>query len=338
MNEIEIFEMGLATAMGSSVEATLAALNKARSAYFSNPSFVGSDFKKQVCAFRHAESVGSLKDRVSALAEEAIDDLFDRLMAARKSLNGPIDVIINLPEVSARDGISRTTAERIATELADSVAQRLAMHRVQVRRSRSEFGGAAYALGAMGTIEITTLMLCADSYSDRKRLTALSEHDLLFSFQENPYGLVPGEAAAAVLIIPGTTDAPFAHIFGVGEGAEPIDEFDQQDSIFTGTSDAAFLAFRDDPTPVNCVITDWNGSRYRAAQLSYTLHRISRDHLVPGTEPESPAPAFGDCGAAFLGVAMLAVHRQVVGRTDGVRALILAGSPASRRRAALVLE
>lgn len=335
--------MGLASALAPTLADTLATLEQTRSAYFANPAFIGSDFARQTCAFRDSEEVSSFPQRLRALMAEALGDLLDRAALSHSQLTGmTTEIVLNLPEPAPWDGLDPDRLAALAQELTDDAADIVRGHGFlrpgATHSTRSGAAGGLLAAGAVAHHGRSTILLCLDSYSDRSRLTALADRGLLFS-KEHSFGFVPGEAGAALLLARASSQlgAPVAEVLGVGQASEPDGEFDDRDSVFTGLSDAAFAALDAARVKVGVLVSDWNGSRYRSGELSYALHRINAPYLIPGTEPEHPSPVFGDCGAAYLGTALVSAARTSAGRTDPSSALLLGSSPMARERAALVL-
>lgn len=121
----------------------------------------------------------------------------------------------------------------------------------------------------------------------------------------------------------------FAAITGMGVEIEPVREFDNGGTDYAAMTTAAAAAL---PATdgVSCWITDWNNSRYRAAELSYSELRLRR-RLGQNAEISHSPLVFGDVGAAGLGVAMVMGIMQP-------SSLLTASISGSGDRAALVLR
>jgi hypothetical protein len=312
--------MGLATAFGPTLAATQSA--DQTSAYFRNAQFMNAAFAPQVCAFRTRDGLGVFEDRVAVLLQEAVLDLL-----SRQHVGVDVDVVLHLAEPA--EGLPRARLTALADVLLPQIAGMLRAHgALRPTGLRAVFGAQTGPFVTLTGVAVPTLLLMADSYSDAVRMQAMSDAGLLFT-REAPYGLVPGEAAGAMLIVP-DADAGLAVLTGVAATNEPTGERDGRDSVFTGLSDAAFDALDGTADRVVRVLSDWNNSRYRASELAYCLQRLTAPHLVDGVEPEYVSPAVGDVGAAYLAVALAMLGKGLT--------LVLAGATQSRDRGAVVVE
>jgi hypothetical protein len=314
---LSVVDMGLATAFGPTRAAFQARAEA--SAYFRNAQFINAAFVPQVCAFRDNEGLGRFEDRIAVLLEEALADLLSRRTGMLQ-----VDVVLHLAEPSEGLGLPRLQA--VAELLLSQIAVMLQAHGTLLPTGlRAVFGAQVGPVVTLRSVTGPTLLLMADSYSDTARMQAMADAGLLFS-KEAPYGLVPGEAAGAMLVVP-DAQAGLAVITGVSATNEPTGERDGRDSVFTGLSDAAFDVLDGTADRVVRVLSDWNNSRYRASELAYCLQRLTRLHLADGLEPDHASPAVGDVGAAYLAVAVAMLGE---GPT-----LVLAGSTHSRDRGAV---
>jgi len=155
------------------------------------------------------------------------------------------------------------------------------------------------------------LVACADSLCDTPQLEELLYAGLLKD-AANPYGLMAGEAAGAVLLERESTactrGAPImARIAAWGRGNEPNPWPGGSPSTgqgLTGAFHEAFSRLADFGASVGQVITDENGERPRALEWALTAGRI-----FPNNEKvrllRHPAVMTGDAGGA-LGVVVLA--------------------------------
>jgi hypothetical protein len=312
-------DMGLATAFGPTLQAFQGA--EEPSAYFRNAQFMNAVFQPQVCAFRQKEGLGRFEDRIAVLLEEALSDLLSRQAVPRD-----VDVVLHLAEPCEGLGLPRLQA--LADLLMPQIAAMLQAGGVlRPTGMRAVFGAQTGPFVTLMGVQADTLLLMADSYCDAARMQAMADAGLLFT-KEAPYGLVPGEAAGAMLVVV-EPEAGLAVIAGVSAANEPTGERDGRDSVFTGLSDAAFDVLDGMADRMVCVLSDWNNSRYRASELAYCLQRLTLRHLADGLEPDYASPAVGDVGAAYLAVAMAMLG-------EGP-ALVLVGATHSRDRGAAVV-
>ncbi|MFV0475994.1 MAG: hypothetical protein ACK5MQ_17595 [Pikeienuella sp.] len=339
--------IGLSTAFAGTAAGTSADLSDRGSAYFSNPAFIDSAYRPQICAFRAREGLDSFEARCGALLAEATADFLENITKVRGATDWPLDIILNLPEVSDRDGCGPDRLSDLAKGLARRLRDDLGgTGGFEIGEVRVIFGGQAgpgvaiAAAAEKGLAERGLLVAAVDSFNDRDRLLACSAQNLLFS-DSSPYGLVPGEAAGLILLVPevedpSKADPGFHRVLSAGSAQEEAGERSGADSAFTGLSDCALEALDGVEAPVAVVLSDWNNSRYRAAELSYCFHRLSGPHLAAGAEPEYPGVAFGDVGAAF---APLAVARALEMETEEAELiLLLASSTHSCERSAILIQ
>jgi hypothetical protein len=338
---LRIAALGLSTAFAPGRAETVAAMADTPSCHMANPRFVGADWRQQITGFRPAEGTADLIDRLSSLLTEAIADLGLHL-AGRLRGRLPIDVRLCLAAPDPDHGLPVDRLLAAAQALPPVVQKALA------ETGLFQTGDVGLVTeGVTGPVAILArasigagrglLVLCADTYADRARLQALSDADRLFT-DDMPWGLIPGEAAGAILLAAPdvltdlrlTGDMP-----SVATGLEPVTEDSPDDSTFGGLSETAFAALGRAEGRCARLMSDWNNSRYRVSELSYTLVRISRSHLLPDVLPDYPALAFGDCGAAFL---PLAIHLACDGGPSVTHpTLILCGDRASGTRGAVII-
>lgn len=172
-------------------------------------------------------------------------------------------------------------------------------------------GGSAEAVGIMDlATEGTPLVLLAvESWLLAPSLQWLDSENLLHNahrtFQENkivnPYGRVPSEGAAAlVLASPDAGSKPWCHIRGIGQAIEDVLYSDKGVCHGKGLRQAASIALEAaNITELHHLVSDINGEPYRADELGFTLfamHRYNRDGLIR----ETPVLASGDLGCASL--------------------------------------
>ena len=162
---------------------------------------------------------------------------------------------------------------------------------------------------------------------------------------ENPWGIVPGEAAGALAIVPFTGRrasgvTALASVEALGVSREPAPTGSGGVCIGQGLT-AAFngaLAGLQDREQVAAVYCDMNGEHERGDELGFTLSRLSARLRAPG-EFQAPADRWGDVGAAtgpLLAAAAVASWRR--GYAPGPTALLWASSGADPTRGAALLR
>ncbi|APX12009.1 hypothetical protein [Tateyamaria omphalii] len=111
---------------------------------------------------------------------------------------------------------------------------------------------------------------------------------------------------------------------------DEIGEADLGDSAYGARISACWSALPEDCQSITRWLTDWNNSRYRAAELSYVRVRMGERLAVFG-EPDHPALQFRGISTAAPAMAV-AVHADAPGRL-----LVTSGAPISNLRAAIVI-
>jgi 3-oxoacyl-[acyl-carrier-protein] synthase-1 len=179
-----------------------------------------------------------------------------------------------------------------------------------------------------------------DSWIDPDALEWLDSEQAIYT-HENPWGFVPSEGAGFCLLaedyISRVVDTPAkAHILaGVTTREKDIIH---TDTVCTGQglTQAISLATNHSKAPIDQLICDLNGQRYRADEFGFAMARTSDRFKTPG-DFLSPATFWGDAGAAcgplFIS---LAVHTALQGNAKGPLSLILTSSDTGQRSAMLI--
>ncbi len=155
-----------------------------------------------------------------------------------------------------------------------------------------------------------------------------------------PGGLVPGDAAAVLVVEPeaaaraaGRMVLATVHAWGSGTEAVPLGG--AEPSSADGLTDALVQAFPDGSPPPDLVVADLNGERARALEWALAAPRA----LPPWSGPLpvwTPADGVGDVGVAAGGV-LVACAALALAWGDGDRALVVASDDVGAR-SALVLH
>ena len=285
-----------------------------------------------------------------ALAQAALHDLHRQLPAPDpRAQDAPShDLWLALPPTS-RPGVPANLAEQLFAAVRNGpflfntahltegghAAPVVALH--QAGKSL----GTKHAAGSKSAI-----VLAVDSWLHPDALTWLEGEDLLHNAgrpyhgqtHRNPYGCVPGEAAAAVML--SHSGMAWCQIKGAGAAAEPVLRTDPRPCTGLGWTQAAKQALETLPNEqkITHVVSDLNGEPYRADQFGFTALRIA-DRLVDDWQPYTPALVSGDVGSAtaLVQVALSAnlLRQQEPGQAAQTH-LLLSSSDDSLR-AALVL-
>lgn len=113
----------------------------------------------------------------------------------------------------------------------------------------------------------------------------------------NPYGRIPGEGAAAILIADGVQG--WCQIKGCGSADERVLRTDDIPCTGLGWTNAARQALSTLPLnqQITHIMTDLNGEMYRADQFGFTTLRLG-NRLKDGWERYTPSLVTGDLGTA----------------------------------------
>jgi len=244
-------------------------------------------------------------DRWLKLAQGALADLYaqlpDPLPAALRRGSGAL--WLALPE-AARPGVP--------AQLAESVMASLPKGPLNFGSYRYCHGGHAAAVDLIQGISQTkpsstsfAVVLAVDSWLHPDSLHWLDTQGLLQGagraanrkVWRSPYGRIPGEGAAAVLL--SWNDSGWCPILGVGTASEPILYTDSRPCTGQGLTQAAQQALKGLSSEQRAcrVVVDLNGEPYRADQFGFTALRIS-SRLAEGWKQQTPALVTGDVGCA----------------------------------------
>jgi 3-oxoacyl-[acyl-carrier-protein] synthase I len=159
--------------------------------------------------------------------------------------------------------------------------------------------------GATAAEGRAAIVVAVDSWLHPDALDWLETQELLHNASKtykgqarrNPYGFVPGEAAAAVLL--SSVGKSWCSIMGAGATAEPILRTDPRPCTGLGWTQAAQAALATLPNShkITHIMSDLNGEPYRADQFGFTALRIA-DRLADNWERYTPVLVTGDVGTA----------------------------------------
>lgn len=180
-----------------------------------------------------------------------------------------------------------------------------------------------------------------DSYLNARSLNWLNQ-DWRLKTEQNSDGVIPGEAAAAVLISAqsGRGQTPKARISGWGFGSEPAPVLSEAPLLGRGLTEAARLALEQAGLQMHEIdlrLSDATGESYGFREQSLMLSRLLRVRRERLPIWHS-ADCIGDTGAA-AGVCQLVIAAQAFnkGYAPGNRAICFT-SAVNGDRAAVVLE
>lgn len=314
-----------------------------------HPFYVDRSGERVVASYFNDPGTGFDLARWQSLTEAVLSDLLARLEPIPKpSLQqAPWQAWLVLPKPD-RPGVP--------PDLAHALLPTLDTWPYELEGVEAIFGGHASGLKAIEAAakacaaepQSIALILAVDSLVGPETLTWLENRDLLHGARKiyegyprpNPYGRLPGEGAAA-LLLSNRHDLPaWCHITGMAWGEEPL-TYDQPrprigQGLTTVARQALTRAAQYRQRPVRHLSHDYNGEPYRADEYGFTALRLA-DQLDLYHVRHTPALISGDLGAAsavaHTALAAWSCHRRPVGADH----LILASSD-DPLRSALVLH
>lgn len=188
--------------------------------------------------------------------------------------------------------------------------------------------------------EAPAVLVCAsDSLVSPRRLLELSRASRLLT-EDNSDGVIPGEAAACLLLTPHSAEALGA-IRGIGFGREPALLDNDVPLRADGLVAAARSALREASLALHDMevrVSDAAGEGYAFREQALTVARLLRVNMA-SFPLDLPALALGDtgCAASLCGV-VLSLPRVVPAGVRIPRHVIAYSGGASGERGAVVLE
>ncbi len=200
------------------------------------------------------------------------------------------------------------------------------------------------ALTALTLREADAVLLCGvHTDYDPERITRLVAEDRLFS-PENPNAVIPGEAAAALLI--GRPDLvhrirmdPRLELFSIGTAKGDLTPFSStsvfEDFALTNAFEAAMADLAEE-LKIGFALTDLGTEQYRVREFYATLTRISQRFMEP-MSIDAPAQRIGALGAASMPLSLvLASEMSVRGYAPAPLGVVVGGSGQGARAAMVV--
>lgn len=319
MAEVRIAEalvagLGAATPLGLTVAQTVANLRAGLSAAQETEllddgyrRIVGCRLPPEHLALRPTAGVPIRAAEVAALAAIAVAE-------ARGSIGGTLPAFVCWPDVDAT-----TVAARIPG--------------ISVHRSFTGRAGGLQAVAAAAAGEHPlALVIASDSLLHPLVLGGLIAAGRLKTEAESD-GVVPGQAAAAVLIAKPQAAAGlrvWAKVGGAGEATDPGTPTNDEPCTGDGLAAAMRSAMEAAPDPARSWWTTMTGERFFAPEFAAASIRCA-DRLAPDAEVRHPGEGLGDTGAA---AGLLAV---VLAAAGTVRPALVSASSDDGARAAVLL-
>ncbi|WP_245488235.1 beta-ketoacyl synthase N-terminal-like domain-containing protein [Mesorhizobium sp. Pch-S] len=340
-NPIVIVGTGGRTPLGLSTETSAAAVRAGISAIQDHPFMI--DRVGERMKVTRDTGIDPALNGPDRLVEIATSPALDALAPLRKAdPSTPVALILSTGEPRpGQDGDFAAEADR-------QLRVRLSQH-IALAGGGSNAGGHA---GGMLAIHHGYRMLLegkarfclaggVDSYLEPETLEWLDEREQLHS-DENTYGFCPGEGAGFCLMTRLKTARqlgiqPLLEVLCTSVAFEENKIKTRTICLGEGLSTAFQLLFEQAPTdPVDRIICDMNGERYRGNEYGFAVLR-NPGRFKDAAGFETPADCWGDLGAAsgplFVGMVAEAEARNY---SKGPLSLIWASSENGTRAAALL--
>lgn len=298
-----ICAIGLTCPLGADAATALRAYGEGARAFEKARGLYGSDGLSPTLAWVHPfDAPRDFGTRLALLLEGALAEplaMIGRLTAHRAAI--PFAVI--LPSWLRKTSVPDRIRERIA-----------AITSVRLDGPHFIFGdrnaGLDALIGISGSIvrrrTAIGLIAAVDSFIHPLVLDRLTIDDRIFR-AGNPYGVVPGEAASAVLVADeasaGRALPRRGRLRDHRQNREPEDVAAPKCIVGRGLARTLDYGERSD---ISRLIVDLTGERWRAEEFGFAVAATPTDLTALAADPEAPALAFGDIEAA-TGLAYLAL-------------------------------
>jgi hypothetical protein len=299
--------IGLSCVHGDGMANVLATLLKGEKAPLRRVGgFFNSSFENQITALPGTREPGAQADRLPELLSIALNDLLGNAAAVWPRAHAVLPCALLLAEAGRPGAVPPALRTRLVELVRSKINTATGLDLDITVFQDSEVGLGTWAEQALPRNE-PCILVAVDSCVTREALRELDDHGLLFS-RRNPYGVVPGEAATAILLLPTDKDDGF-RITRAAVTLEPVREFEERDTDFAAMTEAVAACFS---APPDLWLSDLNNSRYRAAQLAHAVLRKG------GQAPVMALPLkFGYCGAVSGTLGLVCAHA-VEGATSSV--------------------
>lgn len=339
---ISIVGMGAASAIGRTVWANAAAARAGLSGFREHPFMVDSTGQSMRVARAPWLEVGlGGAARLQALLFPVIDEALQPLAAYLQRLR--VSLLLALPP--SRPG----RPESLAAEMRDAIIDRYGTLFDPILPLASGHAGGILALRDAAPLLVSRQPSCCvvaavDSYLEPETLEWLEASDQLHGAgpENNAWGFVPGEAAAALLLgnqpLASRMADVFAAVIGIGVAEET--RLIKTDAVCIG--EGLTKAFREalaaisPEQVVHNIFCDQNGEKYRADEYGFATLRTKERFRSLG-DFHALADCWGDIGAAGALVHVtLAAICQRKGYGKGPLSLVSASSEGGERGAAVI--
>jgi len=336
---LAVVSAGARTAVGSTLRETSVALRAGLAPFAEHAFFVDRDGNPVILA--QDEELGpqpSVCERMCELLRSAVREV---LSSAGTLQSRTVQVFIGLP--ASRPGVRDDCRSRVCEIVHREVGTAFDITRVDVVEQGHASGLAALHEGAaaMRSCGDDLLLICGvDSYVDPDAIDWLEMNDQLHC-ERNPWGFVPGEAAAAVMLARAADAArfgacPMASVEGTAVARERALIKTSDVCVGRGLTEAiqGAVSSLHPSARIATLMCDMNGEPYRADELGYA--RVRMAHLFVDPSFVTPVECCGDVGAASG--ALFAALATMSGVASGEGHTLLSTSGEDGLRAAVVMS
>jgi len=343
---VGIVATGAQTCLGLSAAPSAAAVRAGVSGVCEHPHFrqrSGSAVCGALAAYLDPALTGST--RLAALALPALEEACTALSGAPEG-NRQIPLYVGVSEL--RPGFGPGDVRELEHEFRRIKRRPIAFSPVVVLPNGHAAGLLALKMG-MDAIQEGVCDACVvggvDSYFHVDTIQWLDEHRQLAG-ETSRSGFVPGEGAGFCVLM----SSRAAERLGIPELLSVLTVSTGREACLIKTADtclgegltgavgAALDSLPSSALPIDDVICDINGERYRGEEWAFVSLKLSQ-HFADVTGYQSPAECWGDVGAASGPLfAMLACQAETRGYNKGPSTMVWASSESGLRAAAVLRQ
>jgi 3-oxoacyl-[acyl-carrier-protein] synthase I len=342
MTGLELLGFGARTAVGTRWSSSAASVRARLSRIQEHPYKLDRKGKPLVGAWAYylPDELG-VEDRMLQLAMGAAREALEPLRLPRPI---PMGLVLSLPP--ARPGLPPALEDRLSGMLGLELQAFVSKFPVRRVVASGNAGGLLAMAAATTLLQQGYAELClvggVDSWNDADMLEWIDARGRLHA-ENNPWGIVPGEAAAFAVVGPRGMArrvgvSPYGEIMAIGTGHEEVLIESEGVCLGWGLTHAWRQALASVPEghTIADIYVDRNPEPYRADEHGFTIVRCDQ-HFVDSTDFVNPADCWGDVGAATgILLTQLACAAGNRGYASGPIAFVSTASDRPERAAATV--
>ena len=309
MEPLSIVASGMVTGVGMNTQATCAAIRCGITGFAETRFMFGGEWLMG-CSVPFEEPLTG-REKLLQMVVSAIQECLYQIDAIQTK---DIPLILCLAE-EYRSGRVAGLDETFLQEVQARIGQQFHQRSMLIAKGRI---GGVEALDLARKLTTAGHPYCVvagvDSYLVSQTLESYNQKGRLQT-AENTHGLIPGEAAAAVLLEPRSQTGPQLRCSGIGFGTEPASVNSEEPLCANGLVEAIKNAFADSGLgyeQMDFRIADVSGEQYGFKEAALALLRTMRVRKE-AFNIWHPADCIGEVGAAIvpvvLGVALVAMRK-----------------------------